>query len=76
MKKQEIFSIRFFARKSRGAKENQTPISVRVTLNSLQHRFIIFSSVSSIIKITSPTSQQNRILSSFLWHLMIADISF
>lgn len=34
MKKQETFSIRFFARKSRGAKENQSPISVRVTVNS------------------------------------------
>lgn len=34
MKKQETFSIRFFARKSRGAIENQSPISVRVTVNS------------------------------------------
>lgn len=34
MKKQETFSIRFFARKSRGAKENQSPISVRVTVNN------------------------------------------
>ena len=34
MKKQETFSIRFFARKSRGAKENQSPISVRVTVNA------------------------------------------
>jgi hypothetical protein len=34
MKKQETFSIRFFARKSRGSKENQSPISVRITVNS------------------------------------------
>ena len=34
MKKQETFSIRYFARKSRGAKEGQSPISLRVTINT------------------------------------------
>ncbi len=34
MKKQETFSIRFFVRKSRGVKEGQSPISLRVTVNS------------------------------------------
>lgn len=34
MKKKETFSIRFFARKSRGAKQYQSPLCARITVNT------------------------------------------
>lgn len=49
MKKQETFTIRFFARKSRGAKQDQSPILLRITVNSSRVEISLGKSVPDVI---------------------------